>query len=306
MRTMNFLIKLILPSFLIFLVISCGGDEIVVDPIDGDTDMNIISNNVLDSSSSLNTAINGKMFSIPSPIQMATLIKSKVGVFNENLLTNPESVSNFTTTFKRAINMGVYGADLGYATIYENNTKAVSYLSSIEKLSDELGIAGAFNQSLLERFIENGNDPDSMLVIMSEGYREGDKFLKDNEKHDVATLILTGGWIESVYFAAVSYETSKDQELANRIGEQKTGLKTIIDLLTDFNSDEYYSGLIADLKTLELDFDKIKFNYTYIDPIHDAKNHQTSIKSKSSVNIDNAVLTSIITKIKSIRNGLIG
>lgn len=303
---MNFLIKLILPSFLIFLVISCGGDEIVVEPIDGETDMNIISNNVLDSSSSLNTAINGKMFSIPSPIQMATLIKSKVGVFNENLLTNPESVSNFTTTFKRAINMGVYGADLGYATIYENNTKAVSYLSSIEKLSDELGIAGAFNQSLLERFIENGNDPDSMLVIMSEGYREGDKFLKDNEKHDVATLILTGGWIESVYFAAVSYETSKDQELANRIGEQKTGLKTIIDLLTDFNSDEYYSNLITDLKTLELDFDKIKFNYTYVAPIHDEKNHQTSIKSKSSVNIDNAVLSSIITKIKSIRNGLIG
>jgi hypothetical protein len=303
---MNFLFRSLLPLFLVGSMISCGGDEIVVDSEDGDgTDIDVISNHVLDSMSSLNTAINGKMFSIPSPIQMATLIKSKVGVFNENMLTNPENVSTFTTNFKRAINMGVYGADLGYATIYENNTKAISYLSSIEKLSDELGIAGAFNQTLLERFIENGNNPDSMLTIMSEGYREGDKFLKDNEQHDVATLILTGGWIEGLYFATTSYETSSDQAIADRIGEQRTGLKTIIELLQDYNSDEFYSKLIADLQDLLIEFNKIKFNYTFIEPIHDPANHQTNIKSKSSVNIDPAVLTSIINKVKAIRNGLI-
>jgi hypothetical protein len=303
---MNFLFRSLLPLFLAGFMISCGGDEIVVDSEDGDgTDIDVISNHVLDSMSSLNTAINGKMFSIPSPIQMATLIKSKVGVFNENMLTNPENVSTFTTNFKRAINMGVYGADLGYATIYENNTKAISYLSSIEKLSDELGIAGAFNQTLLERFIENGNNPDSMLTIMSEGYREGDKFLKDNEQHDVATLILTGGWIEGLYFATTSYETSSDQAIADRIGEQRTGLKTIIELLQDYNSDEFYSKLIADLQDLLIEFNKIKFNYTFIEPVHDPANHQTNIKSKSSVNIDPAVLTSIINKVKAIRNGLI-
>lgn len=302
---MNFLFRSLLPFFMAGFMISCGGDEIVIAEDPDGTEVDVISNNVLDSSSSLPTLINGKMFSIPSPIQMATLIKSKVGVYNENMLTNPENVSTFTTNFKRAINMGVYGADLGYATIYENNTKAISYLSSIEKLSDELGIAGAFNQTLLERFIENGNNPDSMLTIMSEGYREGDKFLKDNEQHDVATLILTGGWIEGLYFAAISYETSKDQAIADRIGEQKTGLKTIIELLSDYNTDEFYSNLIKDLQDLLLEFNKIKFNYTFIEPIHDVQNHQTNIKSKSSVNIDAAVLTAIINKVKAIRNGLI-
>ena len=301
---MNFLYRLVLPSFLIFIGVSCGGDgEIVVEDDNNTTDVNVISDPILDP---LPPAINGRMFSIPSPVQMTTLIKAKVPSYNETMLTNPESVSNFTTTFKRAINMGVFGADLGYATIYENNTKAVSYLSSIEKLSDELGIAGAFNQALLERFIENGNNPDSMLVIMAEGYREGDKFLKDNEKHDVATLILTGGWIESFYFAAVSYETSKNQEIADRIGQQRTSLNTIIDLLTEYNTDEFYSSLISDLEALKVDFDKIRFDYTYIEPIDNEQIHQTNIKSKTALQIDAAVLGNIIAKIKSIRNGLIG
>jgi hypothetical protein len=271
-----------------------------------DSDIIVIEDSELDSASALNASINGKMFSIPSPIQMATMIKDNTSSFNDEMLTDPENVANFTTEFKRAINMGVYGADLGYSTIYENNTKAISYLSSIEKLSDELGIAGAFDQNLLERFIENGNNQDSMLVIMSDGYREGDRFLKENEEHDVATLILTGGWIESLYFAALSYEQTESQEVANRIGEQKTALKTIVDLLEDYNTDEYYTSLINDLVDLQSDYKMIEFNYTFIDPIHDSANHKTTIKSKSSVKMEGEVLKNIISKIKNIRNGLIG
>jgi hypothetical protein len=302
---MNFLTRLILPLFLVLLVFSCGGgDDIAVEGNGDGTDIDSISADLL--IDSLPPPINGKMFSIPSPVEMTRLIRAKVPAYNEAMLTNPESVSNFTTTFKRAVNMGIFGADLGYATIYENNTKAVSYLSSIEKLSDELGIAGAFDQALLERFIENGNNPDSMLVIMAEGYRAGDEFLKDNAKHDVATLILTGGWIESLYFAAVSYESSKNQEIADRIGQQRTSLKTIIDLLTEYNTDEFYTALISDLEALQVDFAKITFDYTYIEPIDNEQTHQTNIKSKTAVKIDSAVLSSIISKVKSIRNGLIG
>jgi hypothetical protein len=304
---MKFKPKALYLLFLSTVVFSCGGDGIDVNSEGSDdSELNVIDDGSLDSAMAINTAIGGKMFSIPSPIQMATMIRSNVDAFNEELLTDPENVANFTTKFKRAINMGIFGADLGYATIYENNTKAVSYLSSIEKLSDELGIAGAFDQDLLERFIENGNNQDSMLVIMSEGYREGDKFLKDNEEHDVATLILTGGWIESMYFAAVSYEQTSSQDVANRIGEQKTALKTIVELLDQYNTDEFYTTLITDLKDLQTDFDQIEFNYTFVEPIHDVTNKQTTIKSKSSVKMEGHVLENIIEKVKKIRNGLIG
>lgn len=287
-------------------LVSCGGDELDVSSGEPSGDeLNVISDVTLDSTQSMITNINGKIFSIPSPIQMVSLIKSRDKIFNSSVLTDASDVENFTTTFQRAVNMGIYGADLGYATIYEKNSQALSYMTSIDKLSGELSIAGAFDAELVQRFIDNGSNQDSMLVIMSEGYRKGDQFLKDNEQHDVASLILTGGWIESMFFAVMSYEKTKDQEIANRIGEQKTALKTIIDLLNDFNGEGTYTTLITDLKDVQLDFDQIKFNYTFIAPETYPEKGLTNIKSRSSVEIDAAVLKNIVTKISAIRNKLI-
>lgn len=289
------------------LLLSCGGEGVDVDNDGPDSnELVIVTNDVLDSAAAMNTNINGKIFSIPSPIQMVSLIKSQDDVYNEAILTDPKNVDNFTTTFKRAINMGVYGADLGYATVYEKNLQAVSYLSSVDKLSTDLGISGAFDADLVQRFIDNGNNQDSMLVIMSEGYRKGDQFLKDNEQHDVASLILTGGWVESLYFATTIFKKTKDQEIANRIGEQKTGLKTILELLEDFNTEGTYTELITDLTALQGDFDQIKFNYQYIEPVTMPDKFQTNIKSKSSVQVDEEVLNAIVDKVAAIRNKLIG
>jgi hypothetical protein len=299
--------KIILVVALPILFASCGGGEMEVDSEAVDpNEVNKIDQSIIDASSSMTTEIGGKMFSIPSPVQMSLLLKDEVGTFNEEMITDPENVSSFTTTYKKAINMGVYGADLGYATIFENNTKAVSYLASVEKLSDDLGIAGAFDEALIERFIDNGHNQDSMLVIMADGYREGDKFLKDNEQHDVATLILTGGWIESLYFATTSYDQKKSTSISNRIGEQKSSLITIIELLEDYNADEFYTQLIEDLKDLKIEFDKIEFNYQFIEPQTIESQSLTVIKSKTAITIDDETMKNIITKVKEIRNSLIG
>jgi len=298
----NFWIALTFP----LTMIACGGGSLEVESESVDPDeVNNIDQDIIDGGMSMTTTVGGKMFSIPSPVQMSLLLKDEIGTFNEEMITSPETVSDFTTTFKKAINMGIYGADLGYATIFENNTKAVAYLASVEQLSDDLGIAGAFDEALIERFIENGNDQDSMLVIMSDGYREGDKFLKDNEQHDIATLILTGGWIESLYFATTSFEQKNSQEIANRIGEQKSSLETIIELLEGYNTDEFYSSLINDLKDLKIDFDKVKFNYQFIKPQTNEAEGLTVIKSKTSVDIDKTTMKSIISKVSEIRKSLI-
>ena len=54
-----------------------------------------IDEEVLDPKSSLNTNFDGKIFSIPSPVQTSMLIKEAKLPFTENLLNNPENFINY-------------------------------------------------------------------------------------------------------------------------------------------------------------------------------------------------------------------
>src|SRR5690554_3986714 len=203
----------------------------------------LVDQDLLDPNRSFNTTFDGKLFSVPSPVQTALLIKSLSIPFNETLLNEKENINNYSTTTSQAINLGIYGADLGYITLYEQNAKSLSYLSIVEEISNKLGIAGAFDKTFIERFERNSNVEDSMLVILTDGFRKADNFLKENDQKNTSALILTGGWLESMYFATQLYKQSKDDKILARIGEQKQSLETIIELLEKCNSkgqnDEY-------------------------------------------------------------------
>jgi len=260
-----------------------------------------IDKELLDPNRSFNTTFDGKLFSVPSPVQTALLIKSLSIPFNETLLNEKENINNYSTTTSQAINLGIYGADLGYIKLYEQNAKSLSYLSIVEEISNKLGIAGAFDKTFIERFERNSNVEDSMLVILTDGFRKADNFLKENDQKNTSALILTGGWLESMYFATQLYKQSKDDKILARIGEQKQSLETIIELLEKCNSkgqnDEYIS-LFNDIKQ---SFKGIKTTYEYVAPETNKDLKLTTLKSKMNIEISNELADEIIEKIANTR-----
>jgi hypothetical protein len=304
---MNFKLRFFSTLACFSLLVACGGGADGDDNADDDmSELNEIPEHVLEESEALKTNIDGKIFSIPSPVQMTTLLKSENDMFNEDLLTDPASYEKYTTENEKALIMGVFGADLGYATIYDNNSKALSYFNSLDALSNDLALNGAFDANLLERFIQNGNNKDSMLVIMSEGYRGGDKFLKENEQHNIAALIITGGWVEALHFASEVYQSTKSQAIANRIGEQATSLSTLIDLISEYNKEGAQNDLISKLQDLKSEFDKIEYQYMYKEPKQHPENSLTHITSTSTVVVNDKILKNVNTKISQLRNYIIG
>lgn len=264
-----------------------------------------VDQDLLDPNRSFNTTFDGKLFSVPSPVQTALLIKSLSIPFNETLLNDKNNANNYIVSSSQAINLGIYGADLGYVTLYDQSAKSLSYLSVVEDLSNKLGIAGAFDKSFIERFERNSNNEDSMLVILTDGFRKADNFLKENDQKNTSALILTGGWLESMYFATQLYKESKNEKILTRIGEQKQSLETIIELMEKYNhngqNDEYII-LFKDLKSL---FMEIKTSYEYIEPKTDKALKLTTIKSKMNIEISDELAKKIIEKVASTRAKII-
>ena len=286
----------VLLSVTALLTVGCGGDDTAntdeLPPVDS-TQTTILN-------------INGEIFSIPSPIQTAFLIKNSGAAYSKEILNPASKSSDYSTNFSKALNLGIYGADLGYVTIYDQTQDAIGYLNSAKKLADELGVSGAFDAKTIERFQKNLGNKDSMLVLVGVAYRSSDSYLKNNDRNDVSGLVLAGGWLESLYFATNVYKTKPNEDVKRRIAEQKSSLQSLIKLLTQYYSQPEYTEFIDNLNDLATVFDGVEFKYTYEKPTTDAEKKLTTINSKSEVNITPEQIESISQKVKSIRSQIVG
>ncbi|PKP20630.1 MAG: hypothetical protein CVU05_08590, partial [Bacteroidetes bacterium HGW-Bacteroidetes-21] len=163
-----------------------------------------------------------------------------------------------------------------------------------------------FNKDLFKRIESNISNKDSMLNLVSRSYRDVDQYLKDNNRNDVGVLILTGGWIESLYLMTNLATLKKDDELLRRIGEQKYPLDNLIKILSPYyNISNEYAQLIDGLIDLAYEFDGVDINYTYVPPTVEPQKKLTTINSKSELIMSEQQLKTISEKVSEIRKKIV-
>lgn len=263
----------------------------------------------VDSNNATLLKINNQIFSIPSPIQTALLVKNSGYAYNKQMLNASDNYTKYDTKYKKALNLGIYGADLGYISLYDQTQDALLYLASIEKLATDIGVADVFNAGLVKRFQQNMGKQDSLLAMVSEAFGKSDAYFKNNKQNDISSLVLVGGWIESVYFAIQASNTTQgnQKDIIRRIAEQKISLQNMVKMLQPYSGQSpEYAQLIKDLSGLSDIFENVEFVYNYVPPTVDPKTRTTTINSTSEVKIENGILKEISDKIIAMRNQIAG
>jgi hypothetical protein len=275
---------------------SCGGkkdDETVTKKVDKMID-----------SSNVAIGVSGKVFIIPSPIQTAMLIKKSGAPYSKEIMNGTDKVNSYSTKFQKCLNLGIYGADLGYTSLYDQTQDALAYFKVTNTIANDLGLSSAFDKNLIERFQKNIGNKDSILVLVSAAYRASNDFLKNNDRKDESALIIAGGWIETLNFAINVMKTKSNEDVKRRIAEQKNTLSNLISLLSANQGNEEYSELLKKLNDLKTEYDKVQYKYVFVRPTIDDMNKTTSITSKSEITITPENIQAIGEKIAAIR-GLI-
>ena len=191
---------------------------------------------------------------IPSPSKLASEIP-KAGVsYNKSLLNPSSKAGSYSTDYQKAMNLGIYVADLSYSAAYNQPQDATSYISTAKQLADGLGIAKAFDDNLLKSFEQNINKPDSLMRIIDVVYENADKFLRSNDRVKTAAFVLAGGWIEGLYLSTQmlgdSGRNGKNDILYQSIGEQKFSLKNLISLISEYQDSPDHAKLLEQLNAL--------------------------------------------------------
>ena len=275
---------------------SCGGDKNDEEKEDLIETPDTVKSSVLN--------VEGELFSIPSPIQTALLIQKSGITYDKAVLSTSNKVNTYSTDFSRALNLGVYGADLGYVSLYNQTQDALGYLASIKQLTDKLGISAAFDGPTMDRIKNNITNKDSMMTLVGIAYRGSDAYLKNNQRTDVSSLILAGGWIEGMHFSVSAYKMKHTDQIRYRIAEQKQALNSLVKILGKNSSQEVVdlTTMLADLSKI---YDGIQFKYNFVEPVIDTTKKVTYINSTTEIIVTDEQLGQISEKVKEIRNKIV-
>ena len=203
--------------------------------------------------------VNSVIATIPSANQITATIKASGAPFSALTLNNPLNAESYTTNFRKAINLGIYGTDLGYIGVYEQEDLLTKHLKVIYDLATDLDLAQFIDRERIEVIRETGVLTDSIFALTGEVFTKMDVHLRDNERYNTSLLLMVGSWLEAIHIAAtVTYNSQFDNVTLNeKIGEQKIILEKFIKLLNNFQTEPLFGQLIDDLTQLKLLYDGV-------------------------------------------------
>ncbi|MBX7182399.1 MAG: hypothetical protein K1X82_09825 [Bacteroidia bacterium] len=228
---------------------------------------------------------------LPSPIEMAILIKQSGAKYNQSLPNNIKNVDKYSTSAAKALNLGVYCADVGYSTLFKQNQETMFFLNNCRKLSDDLGLTTAFDKTVFDRIEANIDKRDSLLGIITETYATSSKFLKENNRYGTFMLMMAGGWVESMHLACnMAKDKGVNADIALKIAEQEASLEKIIKAMDQFKSDNAVNVVMLDLISIKKILAEGKL----------------AIQNGDNIQVDEKLLESVTLKIKEVRSGMVG
>ena len=250
-------------------------------------------------------AVKEIFYSLPSQLETAMILKQTGAKYNEELMNSTENVTNYVTNKSMALNLGIYTTDLSYASLFDQTQATINYMNAAKKMAEGLGILNAIDEDIIERLEANINNRDVIMDIISETIMNSSSFFEENDRQAMSTIVLVGGWIEGLYIATnlVGPEADlNDNELVNRIIDQKLTLSTVISLLEENADNEDVTNVMTNVNELKAIFDKVEIKTSKIEPVTDEETNVTTLKSKTTISMSPKTYNELKEKVKVIRN----
>lgn len=191
------------------------------------------------------------------------ILSKQTNLYDNAILNNVKNVHEYESSKAKALNLGVYGADLNYVIHFNQTPVSLKYLLCAKQLSDQIGVSMAFDKKALDKFNGNVNQKDTLINIVSSAYDVIKKYLRNDDQFQVASLVMIGSWVENMYLTLGLVDKCANvqdkQIILNGILNQKEYLKNLISLLSilEDQNDNQQQTLVGSLKEIDGVLEKI-------------------------------------------------
>lgn len=190
-------------------------------------------------------------YPLPTSFEVTTLLIDAGASYILDLCNHVDNVDKYINMKSKALNLGVYGADLSYAATYKQTQETMQYLSASAKLIDELQI-GSFDEDLVTEVEENIDDVDALITLISDSFYKTYEYLNNNEQDELSILVMAGSWIEAMYITTqISIISADNKKIVAVIAEQEGSLEKLLDVMKPVSESAMSADVFEGLTELQ-------------------------------------------------------
>jgi hypothetical protein len=207
----------------------------------------------------LATEVGEVLYPLPTPFEMTKMLNDIGATYSTKNLNSTSKVEKYFKESQKAVNLGIYGADLAYVSTYQQQQDIQVYLNAIKTLADQLGITYDYSKLLSDEYKEKFNNKDSLTNIVTNTIYDTYYYLDQKSNPDLAVTMVTGMWVELMYIGTnISQDSYNYTGLVNIISKQKASYEKVMELLSGRNANADIKSLETKLQVLKPAFDKVE------------------------------------------------
>lgn len=247
------------------------------------------------------------MYTLPAPVEMASIIKETGVRFDDQLLANISQANHYTTNLKLALNLGIYATDMSLSGMFNQSQRMVDYLNTLREMTQRLGIINIMDDEVIAKLENSELTRQGALSVISEVYMKTNQNLTENNRRNVATIVMAGGWVEGLYLALNIINADRlNADIVSRIVSQKLTIATMLNIIETQDPD----GVDEDLKYVKGKIEEISDAFAIVNvektgrvsAITDPETHTTTIKANMVGTLDKETLKVLRDKVSEIRS----
>lgn len=197
-------------------------------------------------------------YPIPTSYEVTKKLQKANASYVFNITNDPDNVSKYATDWQKAMNLGIYGADLSYSSTYNKQEETNKFLQASRTLIEDLNISNAFTPEMADEIEKNLENKDAIILIVTQSFKDTYTYLNRNGEEKTSLLVIAGSVIEGLHITAqLIISSDYDETLLEVMANQKTQVKTLVELMDAHADDENVLRVLPALRYIDLFFDQL-------------------------------------------------
>jgi len=221
------------------------------------------------------------VYPLPTAFEVTKMLNRIGASYIFSISNPPENVEKCFTEKSKALNLGIYSADLSYASTYNQKQITLDYMNASNRLIDELGFEDAIDKTLPEKIESVENDKEKLIELISNTFYKTYESLNEKGRGSISVLVLAGSWVEALYIAThISEDTFNNIEMVKIVMEQKEPLNKLMGLISENGSNNDIAQVGESLKVLNEIFNSIEEGSISEEQMKSITKEVASVRSK--------------------------